>query len=167
MASQKDKRERFSILFDLHYRKLYHFAYNILKDPDASEEVVQESFIKLWEQFDPTEIKSFEAYLMTILKHKVLDHLRKEKVKKRHIDLYQLNQQTFEELSQEWEIQERIQMLLQQLPEKTRTIFKMSRINSYSYKEIAIIKDISVKTVESHISKALTILKQALKKNRD
>lgn len=167
MASQKDKRERFSTLFDLHYRKLYHFAYSILKDPDASEEVVQESFIKLWEQFDSTEIKSYEAYLMTILKRKVLDHLRKEKVKRRHIDLYQLNQQTFEELSQEWEIQERIQMLLQQLPEKTRTIFKMSRINSYSYKEIAIKKDISVKTVESHISKALAILKQALKKNRD
>ncbi|WP_420602167.1 RNA polymerase sigma-70 factor [Flagellimonas sp.] len=163
--SLQEKKEYFSTLFDSHYRKLYNYAYKILGEKDISEEIVQETFIKLWENVEKvnTDKRSIESYLIVTLKNKIIDHYRKEQTKKKHIDLYKLNRNTENLIDSEWELLGQIEQIYTFLPEKTVEIFKLSRNKGLSYKEIALRKGISVKTVELHISKALNIFKRELK----
>ena len=75
-TSNKTKETTFSNLFDTHYKKLYNYAYKVLKENVLSEELVQETFIKLWEKFDtinPSD-RSIEAFLIVTLKNKIIDN---------------------------------------------------------------------------------------------
>ncbi|MEX0275733.1 MAG: RNA polymerase sigma-70 factor [Flavobacteriaceae bacterium] len=164
MSSEK-KKEYFSTLFDAHYKKLYHYAHKVLGERHSSEEVVQEAFIKLWENVDTLrkETSTIESYLMVTLKNKIIDLHRKEQVKRRHIDLYKLNRDSEESIDCQWEIMRHVEQIYAGLPQKTLEIFKMSRNDGLSYKEIAEHLDISVKTVELHMSKALQAFREGLK----
>ncbi len=164
MLSRK-KKERFSLLYDKYYQRLYNYSYKVLKEKEIAEELVQESFIKLWQNIDKisTVERSIESYLITILKNKIIDHHRKNNTKNKHLNLYALNQDSQQEMNHEWELSEKIQNVYSSMNEKTLDIFRLSREKGLSYKEIAAHKEISVKTVELHISKALTIFREQLK----
>lgn len=164
MLSRK-KKERFSVLFDKHYRKLYNYAYKVLNDKDIAEEIVQETFIKLWQNIDNVSKveRSIESYLIITLKNKIIDFHRKNQTKQKHHNLYTINKDVSLEMDNEWELTEQIHNIYASLNEKTLEIFQLSREKGLSYKEIATHKNISVKTVELHISKALTIFRKQLK----
>ncbi|MCD8454370.1 sigma-70 family RNA polymerase sigma factor [Tenacibaculum finnmarkense genomovar ulcerans] len=154
----------FSALFDNYYGKLYKYAIRILKDESISNDLLQETFIKLWENIDSMKIKhrSIESFLIITLKNKMVDHFRKESVKKKHLNLYILNKDIEQEISNEWELLKKIEDIYTLLPQKTIEIFKLSRDKGHTYAEIASIKNISIKTVEAHISKALQVFKKEL-----
>ncbi|WP_438423515.1 RNA polymerase sigma factor [Aquimarina macrocephali] len=159
------KKKRFSILFDKHYTKLFNYSFKVVKERDFSQELVQETFIKLWEKIEQIQSndRSIESFLIVTLKNKIIDHTRKNKTREKHINLYSLNQDMQENIDNEWELSQKIDSIYSSLHPKTIEIFKLSRDQGFTYQEIATQKNISIKTVELHISKALAAFRQELK----
>ncbi|WP_271406226.1 sigma-70 family RNA polymerase sigma factor [Tenacibaculum soleae] len=154
----------FSALFDTHYEKLYNYAIKVVKDESISNDLLQDTFIKLWENIDAMKInhRSIESFLIVTLKNKIIDYFRKESVKEKHLNLYVLNRDIEEEINNEWELAKKIEEIYASLPEKTIEIFRLSRDKGHTYSEISKLKNISIKTVEVHISKALQVFKKEL-----
>lgn len=165
MKVTKDKKGKFSALFDKFYLRLFNYAYKVLNEKEVAEELVQETFIKLWENFSKisSDHRSIESYLIVTLKNKIIDYHRKNVVREKHINLFTLNKTNEEQLNTDWELIKAIDNVYASLQTKTIEIFRSSRDKGLSYKEIAIKMDISVKTVELHISKALSAFKKGLK----
>ncbi|WP_298544892.1 sigma-70 family RNA polymerase sigma factor [uncultured Aquimarina sp.] len=164
-TSYSIKEAKFSNLFDKHYNKLYNYAFKVLKETDLSEELVQETFIKLWENFENVKEseRSIESFLITTLKNKIIDDFRKKQTRQKHTNLYALHITIETEIDKQWELVERIENIYTTLEQKTTDIFKLSRDKGFTYKEISQKKGISIKTVELHISKALAAFKKGLK----
>ncbi len=164
-TSDVTKEGKFSNLFDLFYNKLYNYAFKLVKERDLAEELVQEAFIKLWENFEHIKDseRSIESFLITTLKNKIIDNYRKQQTREKHTNLYTLNTTTETQIDKQWELMQRIEDIYTTLEQKTIDIFKLSRDKGLTYKEISEQKEISVKTVELHISKALAAFKNGLK----
>jgi len=160
----------FEQVFKVHYGALHAYANVILKDPEWAEEVVQTVFLKLWEKRTALQITtSLKAYLYKAVYHDSLNHLKHQKVRKRHWEQtqYTMNQQVSPDNSQimegqEKELAECIQQTLDALPEKCRMVFHLSRFEELKYGKIAAQLGISLKTVEAHMSKALKTLRLEL-----
>lgn len=159
------KEAEFSKLFDTHYKRLYNYSFTVLKESALSEELVQETFIKLWEKFEHVSEseRSIESFLIVTLKNKIIDEYRKSKTREKHNTQYFLNTAIETEIDKQWELLQRIDEIYTTLDIKTTDIFKLSRDKGLTYKEISLRKGISIKTVEAHISKALTAFKEGLK----
>jgi len=144
---------------------LYNYSHKVLKESTLSEELVQETFIKLWEKYATVNKspQSIESFLIVTLKNKIIDEFRKIKTREKHNNLYFLNTSIETEINKEWELLQQIEEIYASLELKTSCIFKLSRDKGLTYKEISTKKNISVKTVESHVSKALQVFKVGLK----
>lgn len=165
ITSNTIKEAKFSNLYDRHYDRLYNYAFKVLKETDLSEELVQGTFIKLWENFEHIKEseRSIESFLITSLKNKIIDDYRKKQTREKHTNLYALNTSIETQIDKQWELVQRIEDIYTTLDQKTTDIFKLSRDKGLTYKEISEQKEISIKTVELHISKALTAFKSGLK----
>lgn len=168
-ALEKDGSLTFEQIFKSHYKGLHAYAYTILKDDIMAEEMVQNVFCKLWEKSGEIKIKeSVSGYLYRAVYHESINYLRHEKVKANHVAhaRYQHssppNTNPASGKVQLRELQEKLQAALLELPEKCRTIFQMSRFDELKYQEIADKLNISVKTVENQMGKALRILRHNL-----
>ena len=132
----------FGVLYEKYHRPLYHFALKLSKNHHEAEELVQSVFVTIWETretIDPE--KSFSAYLISIARNRFYDTLRKRIVEACYVD-YILSHDPpvmddIEKQIEEKEISEIIQKLLRQVPERRREIFRLSRDENLSYKQIA------------------------------
>jgi RNA polymerase sigma-19 factor, ECF subfamily len=164
-ASEHKKLDKpvFEQLFKTHFVHLCNFAYQFVKDTDSAKEVTQKVFINLWEnreKIDPQ--KSIQSYLFTSVRNRSLNYIRDQK--KYRNEVLDLETHDFEIPFEEDaiamdELKEKVARALDELPEKCRLVFEMSRYKNMKYKEIAEELDISVKTVEAHMSKALKSLR--------
>jgi RNA polymerase sigma-70 factor, ECF subfamily len=158
----------FESVFKDHFKALHAYANVLLKDSAAAEEVVQKVFLKLWERKNQISINtSLKAYLYKSVYHESLNHLKHEKVKLKymnqiHVDQNQISEGVQEMEGQEKELQKCLQKALNLLPEKCRAVFHLSRFEEMKYQEIAEQLQISIKTVETHMGKALKILRREL-----
>lgn len=141
------------------WRKLYGIAYNYIREKSAAQELVQEVFIKLWQKRDElAHVNNLEAYLYRSMKYKVYEYFDKlasqERLKKHSLDNFQEEIHPTEEAIAYEETLNMINQELEKLPVTTRTIFRMSRFERYSNKEIARQMHVSAKAVEYHITQA-------------
>ena len=150
----------FSRFFQENQEKFLAFAYSYLRDKAEAEDVVMESMIALWENRDRWEENSnLHALLLTIIKNKALHVLEHKQVRLRISTLKACEpDQIFNT-----EIQHIVNKTLQEMPEQSRKIFMLSRYQNLANKQIADSLDISLKTVEAHITKVLRILRLRLK----
>ncbi|MDP4281705.1 MAG: RNA polymerase sigma-70 factor [Bacteroidota bacterium] len=158
----------FEQLFRMHFKTLTYFALRYVKDQDTAHEIVQDAFMGLWEKretIDPE--RSVTSYLSTSVRNKCLNHLRNtKKFSDELLSLENLPQDAFYEQPlrlTESEITLRILQSTAELPEKCREVFELSRNEHLKYEEIAQRLNISVKTVETQISKALAHFRIRLK----
>lgn len=160
-------RQAFTLIYEHYWEKLFVVAYRRLRDREAAEEMVQNVFTSLWARREKLSIeKSLGAYLGASLKYEVLNYLRAQAVRERYAmeqmatapagDEYTGQVLSFEELRQ------RMDEEISKLPEKCRLVFTLSKLEGYSNKEIAEQLDISPKTVEAHMGKALKTLRGGL-----
>ena len=165
MKSTKLKKKIFSELFDKHYKRLFNYSFKVVSDKAIAEGLVQETFIKLWENIEniKDDERSIEAYLITVLKNKIIDNHRKKQTQEKHFNLYKLNTEFTADIDSKWELEKEIDKIYTSLQSKTLEIFKLSRDEGLTYPEIATLKKISIKTVESHVSKALRTFRKGLK----
>ena len=157
----------FEQVFKFYFKALHAYAFAILKDEMAAEEMVQNVFLKLWERTETLTIQgSIAAYLYRAVYHESLNYLKHQKVKSAyqlHVS-YRMKDQS-DNASKKLSLQElegRLQTAMNELPEQCRTIFQMSRFEELRYREIADRLGISLKTVENQMGKALKLLRVKL-----
>ena len=153
-------------IFKLHYKFLVYLAYQYIGDKDFSRDIVQDVLLDLWKRRETLEIKNLKAFLKRAVINKSLTAIRNGKNMDFVADISEReNPRTDNNVAMEFtELQESIQKTVMALPERCRLIFQMSRNDNLSHKEIAAKLDISTKTIENQISKALKILRRELKK---
>ena len=162
----KDREEEFEIVFKKHFKSLHAYACTIVKDEVMAEEMVQNVFCRLWEKSDQIEIReSVSGYLYRSVYHESLNYLKHLKVRDAY-QTYAIHQventnNTSHNLELQ-ELEERLESALKELPEKCRTIFQMSRFEEMKYQEIADKLELSVKTIENQMGKALRLLRVKL-----
>lgn len=156
----------FEAIFRSHFRALHAYACTIIKDEAAAEDIVQNTFYKLWERRDQLQIlQSVAAYLYRAVYHESLNYLKHAKVKKNHHDYVTARPQQQEGPAGHTalrELESRLETALRELPEQCRTIFQKSRFEELKYREIADQMGLSVKTVENQMGKALRLLRLKL-----
>jgi len=161
-------REAFEQLYKDHYKGLFFFALQYVKNDEAAREIVQNAFINLWEKRDNIDLsRQVKSYLSTTVRNRCLNHLRdNRKFDKELLDLEQLSPDSLYEQSDrlvEAELRDAIHKAMNDLPEKCREVFRLNRFEQMKYQEIADQLRISVKTVETQMSKALQHMREKLK----
>ncbi len=161
-----DNDASFEHLFKTHYNALHAYAQMMLKDEDLAEEIVQGMFLKFWEKRQNLQIQSIKAYLYKCVYNDSLNYLKQEKtkIKYQQFTLHTMNTEHESAASkiELTELQKRLSIALNQLPEQCRTIFQMSRFEELKYREIAERLGLSIKTIENQMGKALKILRLRL-----
>jgi RNA polymerase sigma-70 factor, ECF subfamily len=157
----------FETLFKAHFRELHAYAYSLVNNWDNAEELVQSLFLKLWERNDWAGIHtSVKSYLYKSVYHESLNLMRREKVHLRYQALTApiMEDQTGDaaEKLKLSEVEIHLAKALNKLPEKCRAIFHLSRFEELKYQQIANQLNISIKTVETHMVKALKILRKEM-----
>lgn len=145
--------------------KLYSIVYKQTTSQQESEEMVQILFERIWKNRETIVIKNLEAYLAVSIRNILIDSIRRKtvenKFKRNHNIAYAAN--VIEEEINHTQLLHTVENLLQQLPEKTQTVFKLSRYEDKSVKEIAGQLQLTEKAVEYHITKSLKLLKYYLR----
>ena len=154
-------------MFRIEFKGLVYFALQFTKDLDTAREITQEAFISLWEKRETIDLsKPVKTYLTTTVRNKCLNWLRDNKKFNRDIlDIEGLLSDriyTPPDRLVEAEIRIKITSAIEELPEKCREIFVLSRNENLKYQQIANRLQISVKTVETQMSKALQHMRQRL-----
>ncbi|MGN5954167.1 RNA polymerase sigma-70 factor [Sphingobacterium lactis] len=165
----EEKRKIFTVLYEAHWKRLFLHAYQMLDDQDEAKDIVQEVFSNLWESLDSLTIQqSYNAYLYRSIRNVVINKLARNKLGQTYLKFldapsFQSYVYNPEETLREKDFQDIINQEIELLPSKMRSIFKKSRYENMSYKEIAADLGIAEGTVKKQIYKALLILKQKLK----
>lgn len=163
---QKDAEHAIELLFRLYYQKVCQAVYKIIPKEQTTEDLAQEVFYELWRKKDQLQIHtSYAAYLRRAAVNKALNFLRDQKIQlddSTVVGQLKIQAPLSDAELEATELQLVIDQAVDQLPERCRLVFVLSRFEQMSYKEIADQLDISPKTVENQISKALRLLRQAL-----
>jgi|TARA_R110000868_G_scaffold157160_2_gene384293 RNA polymerase sigma-70 factor (family 1) len=164
----KGNRSAFKTVFELYEKRLYYFIHSITKSDYATEEILQEVFIKIWTKKDTIDLDhSFEAFIFTIAKNSTYNYLRsianQESLKKEYWkNISFLNEETENTILLE-EYEGIVNDILQQIPTQKRSIFVLSKQHGKTNEEIADLLGITQKTVKNHLWKTLQIIRKELK----
>ena len=158
----------FEMLFKTFYQPLCNYAHTFVQDKDEAEEIVQSTFLSVWEKKEITEIRTgIKPYLYAMVRNACLNLIKHEKIKQKHVaSELVMAERSVESVSRTvmaTELETRISEAMEKLPEQCRLIFKLSRFEELKYAEIAEQLDLSVKTVENQMGKALKIMREQLK----
>lgn len=166
--SRNSDQKAFEWLYRKYAMKVFQFTYAILKSKEVAEEIVNDIFVKLWQQREQLEeIDFLQAYLLKAAKNRACNYLRLIK-KDPRIDLNDITAEHIhfapspEELSLTRELSDHLSQAIEQLPPQSKLIFKLLKEDGLKYREVAILLNISVKTVESHMTLALRRIAEAL-----
>lgn len=157
----------FKEIYLRYWKRLYYSVLNKINNKEIAEDIVQGVFTDLWEKREISTIRILHAYLDTSVKYRVINYINAVISQKRHLSNLREKQKTEEThtdiLLLVQELNAGIDKAINQLPKKTQTIFRLSRFEQHSNKEISRIMDLSEKTVEYHISQSLKSLRFYLK----
>lgn len=153
----------FEKLYNRFWDRLYLAAYNIIRDKQVCEDIVQEIFCQLWMRRSSLAIKNLEAYLFTAVRFQVFRCINDKKCRNNFVmELSTLPADFFNSQRSNKEIEEALKSGIERLPEKCGEIFHLSRQEHLSNKEIALRLNISIKTVENQITIAIKKMRKHL-----
>lgn len=164
---EQGDKEAFSFVFTTYYKDLVLFGGYYLPDKAVCEDIVQSVFLKLWRDRKTLRIESsLKSYLLKSVRNSCLDEIRHKNVISEH-ESYMLSNSVLHDLDTEnyilySDLQEHLSRALEQLPETYREAFELNRVEGLKYREIAQKLDVSERTVEVRISKAIELLKKHL-----
>lgn len=161
------KKRAFEEIYNRYWKKLLSIAYNQIGVLEEAEEVVQEVFLSIWKRHAEVRIENLEMYLILSIKNKVYDYI-KSKISYRKYQEYIIFQELQDNIATENVVNYReltiaVEKVLDRLPEKSAEVFRKSRFENKSTKQIASELDLSPKAVEYHITKSLKFLQVNLK----
>jgi RNA polymerase sigma-70 factor (family 1) len=160
-------KEAFSDIFSVYYKDLVLFAFSFTRDREDSEEIVQDVFVKLWEDHEKITIEgSIRSYLLKTIQNKCFDRHRHKQVRDQHGSYVIENSPLFDYDTENYILYSELELLLEKaiskLPENLKETFEMSRFEGIKYQDIANKLNVSVRTIEVRISKALELLRISL-----
>jgi RNA polymerase sigma-70 factor (ECF subfamily) len=158
----------FELLFKYYYPGLVVFATNIVVNTDEAEEIVQDFFVRIWENRSALKTDNpLKNYLFTSVKNRSINFLKSAQVKKSVIDELKRQMETEIRYSPDiytaTELQQQLKNAFKKLPPRTAEIFTLSRFKGFSNDEIAESLGISKRTVETQVSNALKIIRKELR----
>ena len=164
---KRDDKSAVDDLFEYYYPRLYQFSKSILKIESEVDDILQEVFVKLWlNRQNIHNPETFNAYIFTITKNEVLNLIRsklKDQQFREKLYLFAVAEEYRVQNELEFdEIRTGIDRIVSNLPERRQQIFKLSRTEGLSNKEIARQLNISEKTVEDHITHAIKKIRASL-----
>ncbi len=158
----------FTIIYKHYYKSLFGWIYHILKDRDSCEDILHDIFLQFWKRREEVSITdSLSSYLYTAARNQVFNTIRKRKVREalfENLELRIWGEPDPENLLYQKELNSQLSEIINNLPEKSREVYLLSREEQLSYAEIATRLSISVKTVEYHISTALKRIRTSFDK---
>jgi RNA polymerase sigma-70 factor (family 1) len=157
----------FENIFNLNYQYILNYLNYLSGDSELSEDLVQDVFLQLWEKRDEVKDETVRAYLYTIARNSFLKSTRRHKYDlKFRSEYFEENEHESPEYLMEMkEFDTKLQEVLAALPEKSRVVFLMNRMDGITYREIAATMGVTVKAVEKQMSRALSILREKLGSN--
>lgn len=160
--------QAFTMIYRQYYPALCDFAYWYTEDPDTSKDIVQEVFLNIWKNNEIINfVGSIRSYLYISVKNRSLNLIKHKKLERNWADhcYHTASRQSYtpEDHMLEFELSDKINKVLNRLPAQRKRIFMLSRDHELSYREIADVLDISIKTVETQISRSLNTIRQELK----
>ncbi|PWV53275.1 RNA polymerase sigma-70 factor [Chitinophaga sp. S165] len=165
---KQDKSELFLQLFHTCYERLHRYAYTLLRDSEEANDIIQTVFARLWEKRETVIFEDdIKGYLYRSVHNLSMNVIRKEGARNRYMsykngDKDSLMQGGTEQQTLTRELEQHISRATGALPEQCRIIFLKSREEGKKYAEIATELNISVKTVEAQMSKALRLMREKL-----
>jgi RNA polymerase sigma-70 factor, ECF subfamily len=155
--------EKYKQCFLEYFEQLFHYAFTIVKNNAEAKDIVQTAFIKLWEKrAEVNLITSSRSYLYTSVYHLSLNTIRDRKIHESHHENVVKKWSSSTNTLEQKETRARIQQAIDSLPPKCREVFYKSRFQEKKYAEIANEMNISIKTVEAQMGKALKYLREQL-----
>ena len=157
----------FRRIFELYWQRLFALAKSKVRSHEEAEEIIQNIFLTLWERRDSIEINNLSVYLHTAVKNRVINLVRDKITHDKYWDYYKAFIPQSEEITQiavEFDdLNVAVEQAVQRLPEKSREVFKLSRMEGRSNAEIANLLHLSEKSIEYHLTKSLRELRLHLK----
>ena len=149
--------------FDAYFRKLYlplgMYALKIVEDAQEAEDIVEDAFMKVWQRIEKGDnIENFRAYMYRSVRNESISFLRNKKEFVEFENIPEIDDETIDTSERDAKIWKAIE----ELPEKCREIFLLSKRDGLSNEEIAIEMGISKKTVKNQMTKAFSRLREAL-----
>ena len=165
---KNDEHSSFSAVFSVYYHDLVVFSSTFTKNIQVSEEIVQDIFVKFWEDRHSIDIiSSLKSYFLKSVQNRSIDWLRHLKIRGKYeqdiLEHAVLSENDTEHYVLRSELEMNIDKALKQLPAELSEPFKLSRFEGLTYPEIAVKFNVSVRTVEVRIGKALRLLRNELK----
>lgn len=153
---QKGCQDSFKVIYGRNFQKLFTYAMALTGDQQITEDLLQELFIGLWEKREVLYIENLGAYLKMALRNKIINNYKRNK----YVDLDEDIIASFPsspsiDALEESDLEREFQSIFNKLPHRCRNVFYLSRIKMYKNREIAEELNISIRTVETHISHAL------------
>jgi len=162
-----DDEKAFKEIYSRYWKLLFEAAYRRLASKEVAKELVQATFLRIWEKRHITYINHLQSYLQTTIKNKVINYIAATITHKKYLqymmDTTAGNYATAESVTHYKDLTVAIERAINLLPEKTRHIFRLSRFDHQSVREIAASLDLSEKAVEYHITQSLKTLRLRLK----
>lgn len=158
----------FEKVFKGYYEVLCNYANTIICNIDEAEEIVQNTYLTIWDKRDKLDIHtSIKSYLYKAVYNNCLNWMKHYRVQQKHVEATRHQTVLYIDDSSEQllgiELEQQIGLAINSIPKKCRTVFKLSRFENLTYSEIADQLNLSVKTVDNHMIKALKILREKLK----
>ncbi|WP_179351298.1 RNA polymerase sigma-70 factor [Winogradskyella vidalii] len=161
--SSKNNQQAFEEIFNRYWKRLYTYAYKIYNNNHVCEDIVQEVFVSLWRKNETTIVLNLEGYLFKSVKYKIANHIRDLKFSTKQLDYIESIPTDSVEYLEYDELEKEVLLSIEKLPIKCREVFKLSRLEQKSNTEIAEKLNLSIRTVETHISNALKSLRKNAK----
>jgi len=164
---KKGQTHAFDQLFDRYSQRLYRFSRSLLKNHEDAEGVVQEVFFRIWKKRDELDERiSLQSFLFSIAYNLIVDQFR-QRVKDQKYEQFLIKQAQINYLNPQDELEykelkKQVDKVIQELPERRKKIYKLSREEGLSYKEIANLLHIKSKTVENQLNLALKHIRKRL-----
>ena len=163
-AIKLDDEESLGQIYKQYWSRLYVYAFNVLRERELCEDIVEEVFIDLWERRHDVQIRDLSSYLYQSVKYQIFNHFRESRYKQQLLmkfDPMNTGDGT-EELYEKRELIALIKDVISRIPKRRRTIFEMSRNEGLSNKEISENLGISLQTVKNQIGESLKFIRKSL-----
>jgi RNA polymerase sigma-70 factor (family 1) len=157
----------FEQIFKLYWKQLYSIAKSKVQSHDEAEEIIQQIFSALWEKKETLFITNLSYYLHTAVRNRIINAIRNKITQEKYWEYYRTfipqHQDITENEVEFGDLNEAVEVAVNRLPQKSREVFKLSRMEGRSNAEIANLLKLSEKSIEYHLTKSLRELRVHLK----
>lgn len=152
----------FEQLYKENYARLYYYAFRFITDEEVCKDIVNDVFEKAWQNFEDLKPETATAYLYVQTRNRCIDYLRHRQVEEQYADFYRIvTEEDTDAFPDEMEERvQRIEKIIEQLTDPTKTILKECYFDNKKYQEVADKFGISISGVKKHIMKAFRLLRE-------